>query len=562
MLDIESSAIIDLLLSEYGAANPGLKAQLQEVSEECERSGKSAFEVICNYGLITRADLLNLIANTLGSRVWVPDDTDLSRATVELIDVNTARSYGAIPLAFEDGCIQMAMRNPLDYQTVETLRFITGHDVLPIAVDPELFDQELERYYPEKTDSVADILTELGPEKEEDDGRSDEDRANDAPIVKFVNVVILQAIKDKASDIHFEPFENNFRVRYRVDGALVEMPEPPKSLAIPVISRVKIISGLNISERRRPQDGRIQMKVAGKPVDLRVSCLPTSYGESVVLRVLDRSVVNLDLDSLGMSTDVLEKLREIIRLPNGVFLVTGPTGSGKTTTLYSALGEINVPTDKLLTAEDPVEYEIEGIIQCPINDAVGMTFQRALRAFLRQDPDRILVGEIRDFETAQIAIEASLTGHFVFSTLHTNDAASSITRLVDMGVEPFLICSSLVGVLAQRLIRRVCKNCQTFYVPTDEELESLGVTREQIGDKKFSIGRGCQICNHSGYKGRKALTEILIINEELREMINDGAPAVAIRDRAREHGMRTLREDGIAAILNGETNVEEVLRYT
>lgn len=562
MLDIESSAIIDLLLSEYGAANPGLKAQLQEVSEECERSGKSAFEVICNYGLITRADLLNLIANTLGSRVWVPDDTDLSRATVELIDVNTARSYGAIPLEFEDGCIQMAMRNPLDYQTVETLRFITGHDVLPIAVDPELFDQELERYYPEKTDSVADILTELGPEKEEDDGRSDEDRANDAPIVKFVNVVILQAIKDKASDIHFEPFENNFRVRYRVDGALVEMPEPPKSLAIPVISRVKIISGLNISERRRPQDGRIQMKVAGKPVDLRVSCLPTSYGESVVLRVLDRSVVNLDLDSLGMSTDVLEKLREIIRLPNGVFLVTGPTGSGKTTTLYSALGEINVPTDKLLTAEDPVEYEIEGIIQCPINDAVGMTFQRALRAFLRQDPDRILVGEIRDFETAQIAIEASLTGHFVFSTLHTNDAASSITRLVDMGVEPFLICSSLVGVLAQRLIRRVCKNCQTFYVPTDEELESLGVTREQIGDKKFSIGRGCQICNHSGYKGRKALTEILIINEELREMINDGAPAVAIRDRAREHGMRTLREDGIAAILNGETNVEEVLRYT
>ncbi len=562
MLDIESSAIIDLLLSEYGAANPGLKEQLQEVSEECERSGKPAFEVICNYGIVEKNDLLTMIGNALGSYVWIPDDEDLARAVIDLIDVNTARSYGAIPLKNEAGCIHMAMRNPLDYQTVETLRFITGQDVLPVAVDPEQFDQELERYYPEKTDSVADILTMLGPDEEEDDGRSDEDRANDAPIVKFVDVVILQAIKDKASDIHFEPFEHNFRIRYRVDGGLVEMPEPPKSLAIPVISRVKIISGLNISERRRPQDGRIQMKVAGKPVDLRVSCLPTSYGESVVLRVLDRTVVNLDLDALGMSTDVLEKLRELIRLPNGVFLVTGPTGSGKTTTLYSALGEINVPTDKLLTAEDPVEYDIDGIIQCPINDAVGMTFQRALRAFLRQDPDRILVGEIRDFETAQIAIEASLTGHFVFSTLHTNDAASSITRLVDMGVEPFLICSSLVGVLAQRLLRRVCKNCQTFYDPSDEELEKLGMTREQLGNRKFSVGKGCQICNHTGYKGRKALTEILVINEELREMINDGAPSIAIRDRAKEHGMRTLREDGIAAILNAETDIEEVLRYT
>ena len=562
MLDIESSAIIDLLLNEQGAEKPGLKEQLQEVTEECERSGKPAFDVICNYGLIEKSDLLAMIADTLGSYVWTPGDADLPRAVIDLIDVNTARSYGAIPLENDGGCIHMAMRNPLDYQTVETLRFITGQDIMPVAADPEQFDQELERYYPEKADSVADILTMFGPEKEEDDGRSDEDRANDAPIVKFVDVVLLQAIKDQASDIHFEPFEDNFRVRYRVDGALVEMPEPPKSLAIPVISRVKIISGLNISERRRPQDGRIQMKVAGKPVDLRVSCLPTSYGESVVLRVLDRTVVNLDLDSLGISTDVLEKLRELIHLPNGVLLVTGPTGSGKTTTLYSALGEINVPTDKLLTAEDPVEYDIDGIIQCPINDAVGMTFQRALRAFLRQDPDRILVGEIRDFETAQIAIEASLTGHFVFSTLHTNDAASSVTRLVDMGVEPFLICSSLVGVLAQRLIRRVCKNCQTFYDPSDEELERLGITRATLGGRKFSIGKGCQMCNHSGYKGRKALTEILVINEELREMINEGAPAIAIRDRAREQGMRLLREDGIAAILNGETNVEEVLRYT
>ena len=377
-----------------------------------------------------------------------------------------------------------------------------------------------------------------------------------------MDVVIRQAVKDKASDIHFEPFEKNFRIRYRVDGALYEMPQPPKSLAIPVISRVKIVSGLNISERRRPQDGRIQMKVNGKPVDLRVSCLPTSYGESVVLRVLDRSVVNLELDSLGIGKEVLEKLRELIHLPNGILLVTGPTGSGKTTTLYSALREVNVISDKLLTAEDPVEYEIEGLIQVPINDAVGMTFHRALRAFLRQDPDRILVGEIRDFETAQTAIEASLTGHFVFSTLHTNDAASTVTRLVDMGVEPFLICSSLVGVLGQRLIRRVCRNCRSAYVPTDEDLARLGITREMVGDRKFYIGKGCPTCNHTGYKGRKALTELLVVDNEIRELINNGAPSSVLRDKAREMGMRTLREDGILAVLNGESTIDEVVRYT
>ena len=282
----------------------------------------------------------------------------------------------------------------------------------------------------------------------------------------------------------------------------------------------------------------------------------------MVLRVLDRSVVNLSLDSLGIGEDVLEKLRELIHLPNGILLVTGPTGSGKTTTLYSALGEINNPEDKLLTAEDPVEYDIEGIIQCPINDAVGMTFQRALRAFLRQDPDRILVGEIRDFETAQIAIEASLTGHFVFSTLHTNDAASTVTRLVDMGVEPFLISSSLAGVLGQRLIRRVCKNCRTFYTPTDEDLDRLNMDRDEIGDHQFCYGKGCQVCNYTGYKGRKALTELLVVNSEIRELISENAPTTVIRDKARELGMRTLREDGMLALYNGETSVDEVVRYT
>ncbi|MBS1371853.1 MAG: type II/IV secretion system protein [Lentisphaeria bacterium] len=563
MLDIESSALIDLLKNNYSAERPGLREQLNEIADEHERSGKPVMEIIENYGLFSRKELLQIIADSLGSFVWDPRVADVPRDVIESIDTNTARSYGVIPVGVEDDMIQLAMRNPLDYQTTESLRFILDRNILPVAVDPDMFESELERYYPEQVDSVADIIAELGPSSlEEDSSKSDEERANDAPIVKFVEVVIHQAIKDKASDIHFEPFEKEFRIRYRVDGALYEMPPPPRSLAIPVISRVKIISGLNISERRRPQDGRIQLKFHGRPVDLRVSCLPTSYGESVVLRVLDRTVVNLQLDSLGIGTDVLEKLREMIHLPNGILLVTGPTGSGKTTTLYSALGEVNTVEDKLLTAEDPVEYDIEGIIQVPINDAVGMTFQRALRAFLRQDPDRILVGEIRDFETAQIAIEASLTGHFVFSTLHTNDSASTITRLVDMGVEPFLICSSLAGILAQRLVRRVCKNCQTFYVPTDGDLQRLGIDRSVAGDRKFSYGRGCPTCNHTGYKGRKALTELLVVNNEIREMIANEAPANHLREKAREMGMRTLREDGLAAVLNGETTVDEVVRYT
>jgi type IV pilus assembly protein PilB len=362
--------------------------------------------------------------------------------------------------------------------------------------------------------------------------------------------------------MHFEPFEKEFRIRYRVDGALYEMPPPPKSLAIPVISRIKIMSGLNISERRRPQDGRIQIKVGGKPVDLRVSCLPTSHGESVVLRILDRSVVNLSLDSLGMGQDVLDKLREMIHRPNGILLVTGPTGSGKTTTLYSGLKEINSIEEKLLTAEDPVEYDIEGIIQLPINEAVGMTFHRALRAFLRQDPDRIMIGEVRDIETAKMAIEASLTGHFVLSTLHTNDAAGTVTRLIDMGVEPFLICSSLVGVISQRLIRRVCKNCKTPYEPSDEELQRLEIDRGDVIGKKFYYGKGCEVCNQSGYKGRKAICELLEVTNPIIELIGKKAPTSTIRDKARELGMRTIREDGLQAIINGESTTDEVLRYT
>ncbi len=562
MLDIESSALIELLKSEKGAADPALAGHLAEVAEECENSGKTALEVIENFGLFSRADMLQLMADNLGSYVWTPEDADISQDTIALVDEEMAHANGIIPVREEYGTIHMAMRSPLDYQTVEKLRFVLGKDILPLPCDPDVFDKELDRYYPEKDDSVADIVAEIGEKNYNMDQEPTEDMANEAPIVKFVDVVLRQAIKDKASDIHFEPFEKNFRIRYRVDGALFEMPPPPRGLALPVISRIKIISGLNISERRRPQDGRIQLKLNGRQIDLRVSCLPTTHGESVVLRVLDRTVVNLQLDSLGIGADTLTQLRELISLPTGILLVTGPTGSGKTTTLYSALGEINKVEDKILTAEDPVEYDIEGLIQCPINDAVGMTFHKALRAFLRQDPDRILVGEIRDFETAQIAIEASLTGHFVFSTLHTNDAASTITRLIDMGVEPFLIASSLVGVLGQRLIRRICRNCIESYEPTDNDLERLGLERGQVEGIKFCYGRGCPKCNNTGYKGRKAITELMVINQELRDMISDNKPANQLRDRAIALGMRPLREDGLLAIFNGETSVDEVVRYT
>ena len=386
--------------------------------------------------------------------------------------------------------------------------------------------------------------------------------ANAAPVIKYVDLILDKAVSARASDIHFEPFETEFKIRYRVDGALYELDPPPFKLALPVISRVKVMSNLNIAERRLPQDGRIQRTINGRQVDLRVSTLPTAFGESVVLRVLDRSSVNLELETLGMPPDIMSHILEVIEKPNGIFIVTGPTGSGKTTTLYSCLRKINTIDSKLLTAEDPVEYEIDGIIQVPINDGIGLTFSRVLRAFLRQDPDRILVGETRDAETAQIAIQASLTGHLVFTTLHTNDSTGAVTRLVDMGIEPFLISASLECVLAQRLIRKICTSCRTAYEPSEQVLASLGLSIHDIGDKNFHYGKGCEACNQTGYKGRKGIYELLKISDPIREMINDRAPGILIRQKAIELGMTTLREDGLRSIYDGLTTIEEVVKYT
>ena len=565
MLDASSLTLLDLLKNSESENTQTFISQIEDIKEERERSGKSILEIVENFGLFKRAEVLELIAESLGTEVWEPADYDIMESVIKMVDDVTARSYGIIPVDFKDGNLYVAMRDPLDFQAVDALSFILNHNIVPLVADPDVIDRQLYRYYPEREEDIDDIIAEMHFDKDMtgiEEVRELEDAANDAPVVKFVDVILQTAIRDRASDIHFEPFENIFRVRYRVDGALYEMPQAPKNLAIPVISRIKIISGLNISERRRPQDGRIELRVGGRPVDLRVSCLPTSYGESVVLRVLDRAAVSLDLDSLKLDPEILRKIREIIRLPNGILLVTGPTGSGKTTTLYSCLRDINVIEDKLLTAEDPVEYDIEGLIQVPINEAVGMTFGKALRAFLRQDPDRILVGEIRDFETAQIAIEASLTGHFVFSTLHTNDAASTVTRLLDMGIEPFLICSSLSAVIGQRLIRTICPNCKTAYEPTDEDLERLNLTREDVAGRPFYYGTGCKKCKNTGYKGRKSLVELMVIDNAIRELIYINAPTSKIRDRAIANGMTTMRDDGVDAIYKGITTVDEVVKYT
>jgi type IV pilus assembly protein PilB len=397
---------------------------------------------------------------------------------------------------------------------------------------------------------------------EKDIAANVEAEANATPIIRFVDLILYQAIQDRASDVHFEPFENEFKVRYRIDGALYEMAPPPRHLALPLISRVKVMANMNIAERRLPQDGRIRKNIAGRAVDLRVSTLPTQFGESVVLRVLDRSTVNLDLEQLGMPDYILNYILEEIDRPNGIFIVTGPTGSGKTTTLYSCLRKINTIDSKLLTAEEPVEYDLEGVMQVPVNDAIGLTFARILRAFLRQDPDRIMVGETRDLETAQIAIQASLTGHLVFTTLHTNDAPGAIARLIDMGVEPFLLSSTLDAVLGQRLLRRICPDCRTSYQPNESILSELNLAANEIGERDFYYGQGCDKCNQTGYRGRIGIYELMRINSPLRAMINERAPSVVLKQKAIELGMVTLRQDGVRAVFDGDTTIEEVLKYT
>lgn len=539
--------------------------QLTDLRDEQLRSGKPIDELVEDFGIITRPDLYTLVAQAIGSEVIDLTGMEFPPDLLSQIPPQSARVHGVFPISEENGVLKVALIDPLDPQTVDNLRFSTHKELQVVLAPPEQIRTLIERYYGSETAEVEDMLAQLAGEiasQEEALTAGDLEGATAAPIIKYVNTVIAQAIQARASDIHFEPFEHEFRIRYRVDGALYEMSPPPKSLVGPVTSRIKVMANLNIAERRVPQDGRIQTMMAGRQVDLRVSTLPTQFGESVVLRVLDRTTVNLDLETLGMPPRIYNYICETIEKPNGIFIVTGPTGSGKTTTLYSALRRINTTDSKLLTAEDPVEYEIEGIQQVPINEGIGLTFARVLRAFLRQDPDRIMVGETRDLETAQIAIQASLTGHLVLTTLHTNDAPGAVARLIDMGVEPFLISSTLEGVLGQRLIRKVCQKCKTAYEPNESVLQQIGLSAHEVGDKTFYYGSGCEECNRTGYRGRKGIYELLDVTEPIRELINQRAPSVVIRQKAIELGMTTLRADGLRSIFDGETTIEEVLKYT
>ncbi len=553
--------------------------QSEELLQAVLASGRAPEDFLINEGHIDEHSFYQAIANSIGASYLDLSDFDLDSRLRDKIPVGLARLHRALPVAELDGTLYVALSDPLDSEKLDELRFALNQNIA-VSVAPVPRIEELIAKFYESVDYAAEGFSALTQkelrEKLSEAGTalssgalSDEEKSQ--YVTNIIDHLIDIGIKAKASDIHFEPFEEFMDVRMRVDGTLRSLltksdRKAYNSMAKELISRVKIISNLNIAESRLPQDGRIQRTIMrdGKPfsVDLRVSTLPTQFGESVVLRILDRSAVQLDLDKLGVPERVKKIVREMIKMPNGIIVVTGPTGSGKTTTLYACLREINDPQSKLLTAEDPVEYDIDGIMQVPVNEPIGLDFARCLRAFLRQDPDRILVGEMRDLETAQIAIQASLTGHLVFTSLHTNDSTGAVTRLIDMGVEPFLISASLELVVAQRLVRRICPHCIEPYEPTDDEILLLGLSAHEIGDKKFFKGRGCDECAETGYRGRKGIFETLRIGDTLREMINQRAPGVVLRQKAIELGMRTLREEGLQAIFDGETSVEEILKYT
>ena len=559
--------LLDLLV-QNGVLDDEQIATIRE--EQKNDGGKPIRQLVIDGGYATEDDLLAMMAAYQGCEVIDLADMTLETDTVNAIPASIARMYNVLCVGVEDSAVTLATANLVDPRVSDEVAFALSKEVRFVMAREKDVNDRISQYYGDASDSVADMLKSLGEGLDGDESlKSDpndvaalEGAANNNAIVKFVNMILYQGVVDRAADIHIEPFEKEFKIRYRVDGALYEVKAPDVSMAPAIISRVKIMANLNIAERRIPQDGRIAITVAGRPVDLRVSCLPTAHGESVVMRILDQSATSLDLENVGLAEDVYEQLTMDIEKPNGIIVVTGPTGSGKTTTLYSVLRRINSIDSKLLTAEEPVEYDVDGIVQVPINHEVGNTFPKVLRAFLRQDPDIMLIGEIRDLETAEVAIQAALTGHLVFSTLHTNDAAGAVMRFVDMNVAPYMVASTLEAVLGQRLLRTCCKECKTSYEPDDETLDRINLTRDQIGGRPFYFGKGCKTCNGTGYKGRKAIFEYLRVTNPIRELINDRAPTLIIREKARELGMRTMREDGVRSILDGYTTVDEVLRYT
>jgi len=526
-------------------------------------------------GLIDEDQLRIALAAQRGMEYVSLNEINIPPEVLEKIPAQMAKTYHIVPIEYnkENNQLIVALDNPNNFRAIDDLNTLMGFNVTAKITDPDALESTLVKYYEGKDEKEG--INELIGEIQEDgflaefEGRNQsidldelKELSESNPVKKLLNLVLMQAIRDKASDIHFEPFENEYKMRYRIDGVLYEMVPPPKHIAAALSSRIKVMASLDIAERRLPQDGRISLTVQGNPVDLRVSVLPTMFGESVVLRVLDRSQISLDLEKLGLRQDGIKLVRQLIHKPNGIVIVTGPTGSGKTTTLYSALSELNDIETKVITTEDPVEYDIDGIIQVQMKPDIGLTFARCLRSILRQDPDVVMVGEIRDLETAEISAQASLTGHLVFTTLHTNDAPSSIARLLDLGIEPFLVTATLEGIIAQRLVRKICENCKTPFEPSETQLMELSLLPEDIKGKKFYYGRGCSRCNNTGYRGRIGIFEIMTLNDEIRDLIMNQASTNVLRTAAQKAGMKLLRDNGLAAIYDGITTIDEVVKET
>ena len=544
--------------------------QLWDVLEEQKQSpGEVIGQVAVRMSLVTAEQVTEGLAEQWGMPVVSLGDTNIAPKVLELVPQTMCELYKIMPISLVNEVLTVAMADPQNVSALDDLRNFLGYDVRGAVSSEEDVDAAIERYYSESEESIEDVINNMEEAVEGADGRTDafdigseDELVNSSPIRKLLNMVLLLAIKDKASDIHFEPFEDEFKIRVKADGVLYEMVPPPRHLANAITTRIKVMANLDIAERRLPQDGRIELNVGGNPVDLRVSVLPTMFGESVVMRILDRTVVQLDLAKIGMDPTTLNRFRQSLKLPNGIVLVTGPTGSGKTTTLYSALNELNDIETKIITTEDPIEYDIDGLLQIPVNPEIEVTFASVLRAILRHDPDKILVGEIRDYETAETAIQSALTGHLVFSTLHTNDAPATIARLRDMGVPPFMITATVEAVLAQRLVRRICTDCRTEFEPSDELLMELQLPIERARQYKFYYGKGCPRCNNSGYKGRCGLYELLTVNDDIRDLVSSNASTDELRNIARTHGMTTLREAGLKLIFDGVTTIDEIVRET
>lgn len=551
-------------LVEIGLLTAG---HIKEAQEEEQKTGLPFRKIIVQKGFISEEDLVSFIASNMNLPRIELSNYIIDPKIIGLIPETLARKHQIIPVLKIGACLTCAMYDPLNLFAIDELRNITRFDIEPAVATEKEIKKALDEYYGAKG-SIEDIIQTIDKERlglkegQELDLKKLQEVSGEPPVIRLVNLMIMQAVNDAASDIHIEPEEETVRVRYRVDGILHDRPAVPKYLQSAIVSRIKVLSNLNIAERRASQDGRFQMKMENRSIDIRVSVMPTIYGENVVMRLLDRASAVLSLSKLGFSQEVLEKYQKLIHRPYGIILVTGPTGSGKTTTLYGSLHIINSGEKNIVTIEDPVEYHLAGVRQIQVDPKAGINFANGLRAILRQDPDIIMVGEIRDKETAEIAIQAALTGHLVFATLHTNDAPGAVTRLVDMGVEPFLVSSSLIGVLAQRLVRAICKDCKETYIPSDEVLRDIGYSgaKEQALDIKFYRGKGCAKCLQTGYKGRVGIFELMLTDEKIRNLITAKAPCEEIKQQAEAAGMLSLKNDGMQKIRDGITTIEEVLR--